>query len=221
MLGAWCTGMRAHPLNLTGRPLKIMNSGPTIVVLAAGQGLRFGGSEHKLTQRIGSTSVLGNTLRHALATRWPVVVVTTAALAAQATPFVAARELALLSDADAARGMGHSIAAGVAMHPEAPGWVVLPGDMPLVRTASIMAVGAALDQYPISYAQHGGRRGHPVAFAAELYSELVGLTGDLGARRLLARYPSLGIEVDDPGVLIDVDTESDLRSARAALQGVA
>ena len=29
-------------------------------------------------------------------------------------------------------------------------------------------------------AGHGGRRGHPVGFAAELYPELTGLTGDEG-----------------------------------------
>ena len=59
-------------------------------------------------------------------------------------------------------------------------------------------------------------RGHPVGFAAELYSELVTLSGDEGARRLVARYPAQGIEVDDPGVLIDVDTEADLEQLRQA-----
>lgn len=193
-----------------------MRTPPTIVVLAAGQGLRFGGSEHKLTQRVGSGSVLSNTLRHALETRWPVVVVTTAALATQAAPYVASRDMAVLSEEQAAQGMGHSIAAGVSSCPKATGWLVLPGDMPLVQPASIIAVGEALADHAITFAQHGGRRGHPVGFAAELYSELIGLTGDEGARRLLARYPATGIEVDDPGVLLDVDTEADLRLARAA-----
>ena len=33
--------------------------------------------------------------------------------------------------------------------------------------------------------------------------------------RIEARYPALGVEVDDDGVLIDVDTEEDLRRVRA------
>ncbi|HNJ82567.1 MAG TPA: nucleotidyltransferase family protein, partial [Piscinibacter sp.] len=66
---------------------------------------------------------------------------------------------------------------------------------------------------------HKGVRGHPVGFSAELYSELVTLRGDEGARRLVARYPAIGVEVDDPGVLIDVDTEADLESVRLAQQG--
>jgi molybdenum cofactor cytidylyltransferase len=31
----------------------------------------------------------------------------------------------------------------------------------------------------------------------------------------MARYPSFGVEVNDPGVLVDVDTESDLAALRA------
>jgi molybdenum cofactor cytidylyltransferase len=54
-----------------------------------------------------------------------------------------------------------------------------------------------------------------VAFAAELYSELATLTGDEGARRLTARYPAHGVEVEDPGVLVDVDTLEDLSAVRA------
>jgi molybdenum cofactor cytidylyltransferase len=54
-----------------------------------------------------------------------------------------------------------------------------------------------------------------VGFAAELYSELMMLSGDEGARRIVARYPAIGVDVDDPGVLIDLDTEADLQALRA------
>ena len=56
-----------------------------------------------------------------------------------------------------------------------------------------------------------------MGFSAELYSELVQLTGDEGARRVVARYPSFGVEVDDPGVLIDLDTTDDLAALHARL----
>jgi molybdenum cofactor cytidylyltransferase len=114
--------------------------------------------------------------------------------------------------------MGYSIAAGVGARPNASGWLVLPGDMPLVQATTLQAVARSLGQHPVVYAQHRGRRGHPVGFAAELYTELVRLTGDEGARRLLARYPSQGLEVDDPGVLVDVDTQADLESAQRQRQ---
>jgi molybdenum cofactor cytidylyltransferase len=77
-------------------------------------------------------------------------------------------------------------------------------------------VASALEQHPVVYAQYHGRRGHPVGFSSEFYSELILLAGDEGARRLVARYPAHGEEVDDPGVLVDVDTQTDLEAARAA-----
>jgi molybdenum cofactor cytidylyltransferase len=190
---------------------------PALIVLAAGQGRRFGGNAHKLQQALGNSDVLGCCLDRAAGSDLPVVVVTTAALATLATRHLAADDVVVVSDNEARRGMGHTIAAGVAARPHASGWLILPGDMPLVQPATIRAVAAALRQHAVAYAQHHGRRGHPVGFAAELYSELVVLTGDEGARRISARYPAFGVDVDDPGVLMDVDTPADLAAAREAL----
>lgn len=198
-----------------------MRTPPVVVVLAAGQGSRFGGPVHKLDQAFGASSVLGTTLRHALTSRLPVIVVATQALADEARRVIAARDVVVVpavgdvAGADRRPGMGSSIAAGVAARPDAGGWLILPADMPLVQTATLVAVARELEHHPVVYAQHCGRRGHPVGFAAELYSELVQLRGDEGARRLVARYPAHGVEVDDPGVLVDIDTDADLRAARA------
>jgi molybdenum cofactor cytidylyltransferase len=194
-------------------------SGAVVVVLAAGRGSRFRGGEHKLAQALGGASVLATTLSQVLASGLPIVVVTTAALADIARGSVATRDIVILPDVDAggsqALGMGYSIASGVSARPDAGGWLILPGDMPLVKPQTLQAVARDLRDHTIAYAQHHGLRGHPVGFSAELYSELAALGGDDGARRILARYPAHGIEVDDPGVLIDIDTEADLEDLRA------
>jgi molybdenum cofactor cytidylyltransferase len=190
-----------------------MDSRPTLIVPAAGRGSRFsgaGGQGHKLVQPLDGRSVLECTLRSVLAAQLPCLVVTTAELAPLAWQQVARRDVLVLSPAEAARGMGYSIAAGVAERSAAHGWLVLPADMPRVQPASLQAVAAALAQQIVVWAQHRGRRGHPVGFAAELYSELVQLDGDDGARRVLARYPGVAVELPDPGVLQDVDTPDDL-----------
>ncbi len=204
--------------------VKHMKGQPAVIVLAAGQGSRFQGAQHKLAQSLGASSVLGTTLRHALATQLPVIVVTTALLAEVVRGYVASRDIVIVPAADISQsvnrtsmwGMGNSISAGVSAASGASGWLLLPGDMPMVQSSTLLAVAEMLDQHPVSYAQHIGRRGHPVGFGAELYSELVTLTGDEGARRLIARYPSQAVDVDDPGVLIDVDTLADLGRVRAA-----
>ena len=197
-----------------------MKTQAVVVVLAAGLGSRFAGPLHKLAQPLGSASVLGQCILRAIESRLPVIVVTTDRLAAEAARYVARRDLVVLPEVGSAAagrlGMGYSIAAGVAARPQAGGWLVLPGDMPLVKPATLVAVAAGLAQSPVVVAQHLGRRGHPVGFAAELFSELVQLSGDEGARRVTARYPSLGLELADPGVLFDVDTEADLAAMRVA-----
>lgn len=195
-----------------------MKSTPTVLVLAAGRGSRFAGSRHKLSQDLGTGSVLGQTIVRAIESRLPVVVVTTEPLVGEAARWVARRDVVVLPEVGSAGpgllGMGYSIAAGVSARPQAGGWLVLPGDMPLVEPATMVAVARSLAQNAVVYAQYRGRRGHPVGFSAELFSELVQLTGDEGARRVMARYPSLGLEVDDPGVLVDVDTLADLADVR-------
>ncbi len=190
---------------------------PTIIVLAAGKGSRFRGSSHKLEQDIGSGSVLSSTLKNVIASRLPYLVVTTAPLASAARRQVSSADMVLLPEADSNPnlGMGYSIANGVCARSDSPGWLILPADMPLVQPDTLVAVAQGLDHHPVAYAQYKGRRGHPVAFAAELYSELATLSGDEGARRLTARYPAVGVEVNDPGVLVDVDTVEDLSALRA------
>lgn len=193
-----------------------MATRPVVVVLAAGRGSRFAGERHKLERTIEGLSVLDHALGRVVASQLPFIVVTTAGLAPLAQRTVAARDVLVLDEA-LPFGMGHSIAAGVGARPHASGWLVLPGDMPLVQPATLLAVAAALaEHHPVVYAQHHGRRGHPVAFSAELFSELIALDGDEGARRLVARYPAYAVEVDDAGVLIDVDTQQDLDDLLAA-----
>ena len=196
-----------------------MESRPTLIVLAAGRGTRFGGPRHKLLQALGASSVLGTTLDRALESRLPLLVVATAATAEAARRSVASRDVLVLPEVGGGSaeplGMGYSIAAGVAARPNAAGWVILPGDMPALRAATLLSVARELKHHPIAYAQYRGRRGHPVGFGAELYSELIALDGDEGARRLVARYPAHGVEVDDAGVLLDIDTPADLERLRA------
>jgi molybdenum cofactor cytidylyltransferase len=190
---------------------------PTLIVLAAGRGTRFGASHHKLLQPLGAATVLSTTLAHAVASGLPLVVVTTPALYDVACQSVAARDVITLATSDLGPGfgMGRSLAKGVLARPDAAGWLVLPGDMPLVRSLTLRAVAQGLRHHTVVYAQHQGRRGHPVGFAAELYSELAHLTGDEGARRVVARYPAMGVDVDDPGALLDIDTPDDLHLAQA------
>lgn len=197
-----------------------MNAPPVVVVLAAGRGSRYLGPRHKLAEPLDGRSVLARTVGLAIASGLGVLVVTTPALADEATRLVARRDVLVLPHAQGAGGsggMGDSIAAGVAARGSAGGWLMLPADMPLVRPETVQRVAAGLGEHAVCFAQYRGQRGHPVGFGAELFSELVRLEGDDGARRILSRYPAHGLELDDPGVLQDLDTEADLAAIRQQL----
>jgi molybdenum cofactor cytidylyltransferase len=201
-----------------------MNPTATVIVLAAAMGERGSGAGQPLDKTLNSPgdagSALGVTLGNVIASRLPLVVVTTAELAPLARQQVAARDIVIVSP-QRGRGVGESIAAGVAARANAAGWVVLPADMPRVRPATLQQVARALQAHAVAYAQFQGRRGHPVGFAAELYSELVALTGDDGARRLVLRYPAQAVEVDDPGVLVNLDSVADAVTLRLVQGGSA
>jgi len=193
---------------------------PAVVVLAAGRGQRFRGEGHKLEQLVGGETVLAHTLRQTMATGLRFVVVTSEHLAPLVRNHVAERDMLVLPAQDrlgrpAPVGMGHSIAAGVAATGDAQGWLIVPADMPLLQASTLLAVARALEQDPVAYAQYDGQRGHPVGFSAELFSELTALQGDEGARKLLARFPAQAVDVNDPGVLVDVDTVEDLHRVQS------
>lgn len=165
-----------------------------VVVLASGRGERFvasGGQGSKLRALLAGKPVLEHTL---------------AAVRASGLPFH-------VEDAGHP-GMGDSIAAGVRATADAGGWLVLPGDLPLIAPASLRAVAAALENASIVLPMHRGTRGHPVGFAAGHGPALQALQGSEGAAAIVRAAQPLRLELDDPGIVTDIDTVEDL--ARAA-----
>ena len=113
----------------------------------------------------------------------------------------------------AARGMGASLAHGVAQARGADGWVIALADMPKIAPDTIKSVVAALEQGAlIAVPVYQGQRGHPVGFGAKLRDELLALDGDQGARAVLERHAAeiRLMEVADPGVLCDIDRKTDI-----------
>ena len=64
-----------------------------------------------------------------------------------------------------------------------------------------------------------GRQGNPVLWGASYFAEMMELTGDAGAKQLIARHAEHVIEVPlaSNGIFADVDTPADLARLRASL----
>lgn len=173
------------------------SSAPVVLVLASGRGERFrasGGSGSKLQAPLAGRPVLEHTL---------------AAVRASGLAFH-------VEDAGHA-GMGDSIAAAVRATSGAGGWLVLPGDLPLVRPASLQAVAAALQQASVVVPVYQGTRGHPVGFAREHGMALQALTGAEGAAAIVRQAKVRKLELEDAGIVTDIDTVEDLARAERLL----
>jgi molybdenum cofactor cytidylyltransferase len=172
---------------------------PVVLVLASGRGERFvasGGQGSKLQALLAGKPVLEWTLD---------------AVRASGLPFH-------VEDAGHP-GMGDSIAAAVRATRGAGGWLVLPGDLPLVRAGTLVAVAAALEpgDADVVVPVHAGQRGHPVGFGPACGDALAKLSGPKGAASLLAAYRVRELPVGDDGILVDIDTREGLEAAERRL----
>lgn len=181
-------------MSATGRPV--------VLVLASGRGERFrasGGQVHKLRALLEGREVLERTLD---------------AVRASGLPWH-------LEDRGHP-GMGDSIAAAVRATAGAPGWLVLPGDLPLVQPETLHAVAEALRSCAVAVPVYQGQRGHPVGFSAACGAELGRLSGEQGAAPVVREQARLGglrlVTVEDEGTVVDVDTVQALAQAAALLR---
>lgn len=116
---------------------------------------------------------------------------------------------------DADSGQLSSVLAGLAVadRPGTRGILVIPVDLPRILPGTVATLLAAFASSgaAIVRATHGGRHGHPVLFARAVFADLRRADPAIGAKAVLrAREREIqNVEVDDPGVLIDVDTPED------------
>ncbi|MCC6620412.1 MAG: nucleotidyltransferase family protein, partial [Deltaproteobacteria bacterium] len=188
------------------------------LVLAAGSSRRMGATNKLLVPIDGRpmvTHVVDTLAGLDLAER----VVVTGHEAERVAAALSGRPLRLVHNDKYLDGMASSLAAGVgALAPDVDAVVVCLGDMPWVRRETIAALVAALDPeagVTIAVPTFEGKRGNPVAWARRHFEAMRALAGDTGARELIARYRDevAFVAVDDPGVLVDVDTEEALAQA--------
>lgn len=112
-------------------------------------------------------------------------------------------------------GQGSSLATGIkAASDQASVFVALLADQPQVTAAIIEKLTALYQQFrPLALRpNYRGQPGHPVVMSAALRPELEALSGDKGARSLLASLGDkvMDLEVDEPAIVFDIDTPGDL-----------
>ena len=188
------------------------------VVLAAGRSSRMGASNKLLADLDGApliTRTVGNLARsHAT----PIIIVTghEAVAVKEATRLPTAT---FINNSDYASGMASSLRAGLQAVPaDCDGAVILLGDMPLIESDIIDRLIAEAERDPAASAVVPtvmGEWAHPVLMRRALFESAMALTGDVGARRILAaRADVIRMPIDDPRLLMDADDPAALAAIR-------
>jgi molybdenum cofactor cytidylyltransferase len=131
-------------------------------------------------------------------------------------------KLKIVFNRDYLAGLSSSVKAGVnAVSASSKAAVFLLGDQPLVKPSTInRLIEAYLETDRLLVVPtYRGRRGNPILIDRTLFNELRKVSGDLGGRILLAKYSKevLEVEVEDSGILLDVDNVGDLKKARSLM----
>lgn len=185
----------------------------TAVILAAGTSSRMGCCKQLLPWK--GKPLVRMVAEAALASPANEVVVVTGCQASEVKAALNPLPVKTVFNPNFPTGQGSSLAAGVkAASDQTAAFAILLADQPLITSAIISELVAVYRQSHLLALRptYRGQPGHPVLISASLRPKLEALSGDQGARSLLA---SLGdkvtdLEMDDLAIVFDIDTPEDL-----------
>ncbi len=187
------------------------------IILAAGESRRFGGP--KQLAPFGGRCLLEWVLDAALGSDLDRVVLVLgrdhAAIMAALGAGGRHAKLEVVINPETRAGQSTSVRAGLLkVSARYPAVVFLLADQPLVdaRLINRLIAGLRGTRKNICVPVHRGRRGNPAAFTRLFYPQLLGVSGDKGARELIAAHPEevLAVEIEDASQFADIDTPADL-----------
>ncbi|MEM7046759.1 MAG: nucleotidyltransferase family protein [Pseudomonadota bacterium] len=189
---------------------------PIALILAAGLSRRMG-RDHKLLLRQKGMTIIERTTCAFIQAGFEDITVITGYGHEQIESCLAKMPVHFIYNADYREGMATSIRAG--MHSVTGDFSICPGDLPWLQSTTVRTLKCAwqardLTRHRVLIPVFEQQFGHPVFFAQDLAPSLHALRGDVGARNLLRALVdsdhALLLEVEDPGILRDVDTPQDL-----------
>ncbi len=203
---------------------KANRSGPSrkvsAIVLAAGTSIRMGQPKPLLS--INDRPLLDPVLDTVRRSRVDEIVVVLGHAADRVRKAVPLHGTVVVENPDYERGMSTSLQAGIrSADSAAEAFLVVLGDQPFVSSETIDALvgswkrGGARILIPTFL----GKRGNPVLVDRSLAGEVDTIRGDTGCRALFHDHPQdiREVPVDDPGILVDIDTPNQLENLTRSL----
>jgi molybdenum cofactor cytidylyltransferase len=180
------------------------------------------GSVNKLLEIIDGKPIIAYIVETALASGavCPVIVVT-GFEADRVAAALRGLDVTIVNNPDFEQGLSTSLRAGLAaLPPDCDGALILLGDMPQIESCDIAAlIWAAKDRHAICIPVKDDKQGNPVLWGAAYFAEMMQLTGDSGAKQLLAKHRECIVEVPiaSDRIFTDIDTPGDLEDLRAVM----
>jgi len=189
------------------------------LVLAAGRSRRMAPLNKLLVADTQGVAMVTRVVDNVIASGVRPVLVVTGHERERVEEALSGRPILFVHAEDYAEGLSASLKAGIAaLPPEPEGVLIALGDMPLVEPDVMARILAGFDPEEgraIVQPTFRGKQGNPVLWGREFFAEMLGITGDVGARQLVGKHADrlIEVEVADDGVLRDFDTVDSLKSA--------
>jgi molybdenum cofactor cytidylyltransferase len=190
------------------------------IVLAAGRSSRMA-PRNKLLELVEGKPIVARVAEAALGSGARPVILVTGFEASRVAAALGDLEVTIVQNPAHAEGLSTSLRTGLqALPADSDGALILLGDMPEIESSdleTLMAAFAADQRRAICVPVRHGRRGNPVLWGAAYFAEMMSLSGDMGAKPLMARHQECVTEVPaaSDGIFADVDTLSDLARLKA------
>ena len=201
----------AHPERSVTREPNIL-----ALLLAAGSSKRMG-KKNKLLTDFNGTKMIVHIADQIKKSKVGQTTVVTGYEADQVTSALKHLTSNFVHNPDYTKGLSTSVKIGLNAVPDGiDGVIIFLGDMPLVKSRDINSIIEAFNPTEgrsICVPIHGRKRGNPVLWGKQYITEILSISGDIGARHLLETHSDQISEVtiDTDGVLFDVDTPERLK----------
>jgi molybdenum cofactor cytidylyltransferase len=189
------------------------------IVLAAGTSTRMGTAKQLL--RLDDRPLLQHVLDCVRASAAKEIVLVLGFAAEEIRRGIDVQNVRVVFNESYRQGMGTSLKAGLsAVDPQCAGALIVLADQPFVRPATLDLLMAEhhRSKAQIVIPTYRGFRGNPVLLDRSVFAEVMALGGDIGCRAIFGDHLEgiVKLPVDDAGILLDIDRQSDFEALRRA-----
>ena len=189
------------------------------VILAGGQSKRMG-TKNKLLVPINGKPMIALTVETIIASKASSVAAVTGFEHQKIQKAIKNSNIEFIHNKNFQNGISSSVVTAIKSAPEDCSAILIGlGDMPKITVSHINKLIDAynpLEGRAICVPTWKGKRGNPVLWARRFFPEMLQLKGDFGAKELMGKYAELVVEVEmnDNGIIIDIDTPEALEAFR-------